>query len=302
MINQYQIKIALVFLFAVAALVNFLTAQSLDRSRGEGKIPVFVSIPPQAYLVKRIGGGHVEVQTLLSQGSSPHFFEPTPRQIAQLNQARLFFKINMPFENQLLKKISAKRLQIVDSTKGIQHRVMEHHHHHHHHHKKCGEGEADPHIWLGIPQIKIMAANIADALAQADPKNATDYKTNMENLKKDLDSTNKKTSQTLLPYRGAKVFVFHPAFGYFTDAYGLEQVSLEIEGKKPSPQQLANLIHKAKKANARVIFAQPQFDPQSAQVIAKAIGGKVVSLDPLAEDILKNLEHIASEIEKALRK
>ena len=104
------------------------------------------------------------------------------------------------------------------------------------------------------------------------------------------------------PYLGATFFVYHPAFGYFADAYGLYQEPVETGGQSPTPKALTAFIENAKKEGAKVIFVQPQFDQRNAETVAKAIGGKVVPLDPLAEDVLGNLKTIADSIATALPK
>jgi len=96
------------------------------------------------------------------------------------------------------------------------------------------------------------------------------------------------------------VFVFHPAFGYFADAYGLQQIPVETMGRSPKGKELSAIIKLAKQENARVIFVQPQFDRQAARKIADAINGAVVSINPLAYDYLNNMEQMANTIADAL--
>jgi len=133
-----------------------------------------------------------------------------------------------------------------------------------------------------------------------DPRHAAAYERNLKALQADLDEVDARIAEALAPLKGRKFFVFHPAFGYFADAYGLKQVPVEIEGKSPGPRRLAALIEKARREGVKVIFVQPQFSPRGAQAVAEAIGGVVVPMDPLARDYLKNLEHIAQQIKKAL--
>ncbi|MFH1742105.1 MAG: zinc ABC transporter substrate-binding protein, partial [bacterium] len=106
----------------------------------------------------------------------------------------------------------------------------------------------------------------------------------------------------LKPYRGESFYVFHPAFGYFGDAYGLKQEAVELEGKAPTPRQLSTLIKKARTENVRIIFVQPQFDKKSAEAVSNSIDGAVVPMDPLAKDVLKNLEEMAMKVGKALKR
>ena len=95
--------------------------------------------------------------------------------------------------------------------------------------------------------------------------------------------------------------VFHPAWGYFADTYGLKQIPVEIEGKNPKPAQLMALIEYANQNDIKVIFVQPQFSAKSAEVIARGIGGHVVVADPLAADWAANLRKVSREFKAALR-
>jgi zinc transport system substrate-binding protein len=264
-----------------------------------GKIPVFVSIAPQSYLVKQIGGQCVDVQTLISPGQEPHVFAPTPRQVVSLGDARIFFKIGMSFEESLLAKItySQESLQIIDMAEGVAYRMMTGTHDHDH-----GENEnsKDPHVWLGVSQLKQMAVNVKDALESVDPGNMNYYDQRLQSFLHELGSVHQRAKQKLAPFEGEKLYVFHPAFGYFADTYGLVQKPVEIEGKSPSPRQLAALIGQARKEGVKVVFVQPQFDPKSAGTVAKAIGGTVVAMDSLAENILKNIEEMADKVAAGL--
>jgi zinc transport system substrate-binding protein len=161
-------------------------------------------------------------------------------------------------------------------------------------------GEPDPHIWLSAPEIEILAYNIFDALVRADPVYKTLYKINLDQFIKELEEVHVTLQKLLKPYRGRSFFVFHPSFGYFADAYGLKQIPIEIEGKSPTPRQIEALIKEAKRQNVRIIFVSPQFSQKSAGIIARAIGGAVVPINPLEKNALKNLEDIALKIQSSL--
>lgn len=268
-----------------------------------GRITVFTSILPQEYFVERIGGDRVEVQALVTPGSSPATYEPTPRQMAALSEAKIFFRIGVPFENAFVPKIDGmtEGLRIVDTRKGITLRKMKERHHHeggheHHHH----EGGTDPHIWLSPRLVKVQARTIADALIEADPAGAAIYEKNLAAFLKDLDALDAHLVEALAPVKGKTFMVFHPAWGYFADAYGLEQQPIEIEGKDPSGQQIARMIEMAQDEGVRVIFVQPQFSTSSAKSVAEAIDGVVVPIDPLARDYVANLEQVAVAVLSAV--
>ncbi|MBM4327890.1 MAG: ABC transporter substrate-binding protein [Deltaproteobacteria bacterium] len=306
----------------VAILVFGANAQASE------KIKVFVSILPQAYFVERVGGRHVDVQVLAGPGQSHESYEPTPRQMSLLAQAQVFFRIGLPFETGLVPKISsaAKSLLVVDTTKGIELREMVEPHDHGHgktsdrhgrpkprkpvdgkksSHDKDEEAhteELDPHTWLDPILVKRQAWTIAETLCTIDARRCDEYRSNLEALRQDLDALHEEIARALVGVKGREIFVFHPAYGYFADRYGLKQVAVETGGKEPSAKQLAGLINKAKKKGVKVIFVQPQFDTKNAHTIAAAIEGAVVSMDPVARDYIQNLREMASKVEGALSK
>jgi zinc transport system substrate-binding protein len=270
----------------------------------ESAMLVFVSIPPQKYFVERIAGSHVRVEVLVGPGQSHHTYEATPRQIAGLHRARAYFRIGVPFEHGLVEKIGASmpHLEIIDTSRGVPLIDMK---------EECDEpGETaeehahesgkDPHIWLDPKRVKVQARTIAAELTRLDPAHREEFARNLAEFEKDLDAADASIARKLSPVRGREFFVFHPAYGYFADAYGLKQVAVESGGKEPSLRGLTRLIRTARRDNARIIFVQPQFPVAAAQSVAQAIGGKVVPADPLSTDYLRNLENMADQILGAL--
>jgi zinc transport system substrate-binding protein len=266
------------------------------------KLAVFVSILPQVYFVERVGGDLVEVEALVLPGQSPATYEPTPKQMAALSEADVFFRIGVPCEKRLVPKIAATlgELRVVDTREGITLRHMEDDHHHDEGEAHEHAGAPDPHVWLDPRLVKIQASTICRELCRLDPAHTADFERNLEAFAADLEAVHGRITEALAPLKGEEFFVFHPAYGYFADAYGLKQVAVEMGGKEPSQKQLVELIDKAREAGARLIFVQPQFSTRSAQAIAEAIGGAVMPLDPLAGDYLENLTEMASKIEGSL--
>ena len=267
------------------------------------KVRIFVTVPPQAYLAERIGGEAVEVHTLVGKGQDPHTFEPTPRQAAALAGASLFFTVDIPFEKRLAAKIAAgnRHLLIVDSTRGMVRLPTEEAHHETHAKEDHADNEADPHLWLAPDNLRIMAANMAAALSSVMPERKEALHKNLAALQSEISALNKRLTTTLAPHRGKTFYVFHPAFAYFAQAYGLKQKAVEISGKSPTPRQLSALIRQAREDRVRTIFVQPQFDRKSADTVAQAINGTVASIDPLDREVLRNLAAIAAAIDQSLK-
>ena len=283
---------AVLFLAAIGWTSNTHAATSAVKTQ------IFVTVPPQAYLVERIGGDAVEVHTLVDKGQDPHTFEPTPRQAASLAGASLFFTVDIPFEKQLAAKVAAsnRNLRIVDSAKGIVRLPLTESDHHEAH-----GNEADPHLWLDTDNLRIMADNMAAAMKGAMPERKDALQKNLALLQRDISELDKRLAATLTPHRGKTFYVFHPAFGYFAKAYGLKQKAVEVSGKSPAPRQLSALIRQAREDRVHTIFVQPQFDSKSAATVAKAISGSVVPIDPLDREVLRNLTTISTAIDHSLK-
>jgi zinc transport system substrate-binding protein len=260
------------------------------------KIKVFVSIIPQAYFVERIGGDRVDVSVMVGPGHSPATYEPLPKQMTQLSQARLYFRIGVPFENVWIERISRANpnMLVIDTRRGIELLPMDTHVHspqvatHGHH-----EGLRDPHIWLSVRLVKIQARNICDALISEDPTHAPYYSENLRVFQLDLDRLDTEITEVLSSRNIRRFMVFHPAWGYFARDYQLDQMPIEVEGKGPSGKKLANLIERAREEGIKVIFVQQQFSTKSAEIVARAIGGKVIQIDPLDRDYVNNMRKIA---------
>ncbi len=282
-------------------------------------IGVFVTIPPLAGLVERVGGEHVTAHVLVPPGRSSHTFEPTPGQIVELGRSRLYCTIGLPLEERIgrffesaegaeSEKSKRNGLRVVDISTGVKRRRLAGDHDYEHaagdtvYERALGHGEgADPHIWLSPPLIKILARNLSATLSEIDPARARDYAANLAALISDIDQVHARLTAVLAPYGGRSFYVFHPAFGYFGDAYGLRQEAIEAEGKSPSAREITRLVERARAENVRIIFVQPQFDPKGARAVAASIGGAVVPLDPLARDVLENLQTMAVQVERALK-
>ncbi len=284
------------------------------------RLHVFVSILPQAYFVERVGGDRVVTDVLVGPGQSPATYCPSPRQMAALERADVYFTIGVPFEQTLMRKIRASlpELRVVDSRRGVTLRWMAPADHHDHAEPGAGTsahgdeqasgggassgpaGTPDPHVWLDPQRVKIIAQNMCEALCSLDPAGATTYRRNLAAFQGDLDLLTARIRALLAPFRGRAFYVFHPAYGYFADAFGLRQVAVEVEGKRPSPRRLERLIEQARADRVRVVVVQPQFATGTAEVIAREIGGEVVPIDPLARDYVKNLDAMAAKIAQAL--
>ena len=268
---------------------------------------IAVSILPQEYFVKRIGGDRVETLVLVGPGQSPHSYEPSPRQIASLSKAAVWILSGTEFEVTLEKKIAAQfpKLKIIDGTKGVKFRMLEDHGDHVGHIEEGddhgdAEGSIDRHTWLGSENAIILATHVRDVLCEADPEGKNMYETEYSSLILDIITEFAQLKSDLSFLSGRTVLVFHPSFGYFLDEFNIIQESVETGGKEPTAKALSELIARAKQNNTPAIFVQAQFPVTAAETVARGVGARVVYLDPLSPDWLLNIKQMGSELKKTL--
>ncbi|HWR11266.1 MAG TPA: zinc ABC transporter substrate-binding protein [Rectinemataceae bacterium] len=299
---------------------------------GQAVPTIAVSILPQSEFVARIGGDRVRILTLVGPGASPHSYEPTPRQMADLSGAAIWFSIGVEFENAILPKVKSlyPKLKIVNSARGVAYRTLETHvdaatgdgalvatgadlgastpnpgtpasgaaapdaH--------AGEGGIDPHVWLGLEAVRLQLATIRDALIEFKPADAAYFRANHDAYRREIDALFADLSKRLAPLRGATAYVYHPSFGYFLDNFGIKQEAVEVGGKEPTQKTLALLIKNAKADGAKVIFVQKQFSSAAARTVAAAIGGVVVQIDSLAGNWLENIGIMGEALKRAALK
>ncbi len=267
---------------------------------------VAATILPIQYFVQRVGGERVQVEVLVPPGKNHETYEPTPREIAALSRARVFFQVGLPLETPLLPKLqhSKQPLLLVDLRRGIPMRTLDVHETEfesaHDHAPHASSGSPDPHIWLAPELAAIQAATIAEALSAVDPAGSAYYANRRDAFIRELKQLHQDLTRILKPVKGGTLFVYHPAYGYFADAYALHQVPVEIEGKEPTPRELAGFIKRARKDHVRIIFVQPQFSQRAAQTLAQTLQAAVLPLDPVPGDYTAYLRSIAQQIETAL--
>ena len=276
--------------------ITFFLLMVLSAMGFSQPLQVAVSIDPQRFLVERIGGDTIKVVTIVPAGKNPHSYEPTPSQMKELSRSVVWFSIRIEFEQAIMPKIKSlyPHIRIVDTSIGIKRRIMREEeldkHDHDHDHDEVGA--EDTHIWMSVRLMKNQADVVYKTLVEINPSQKALYKKNYENLLKELNILDKELSRKLAPYKGKEFFIYHPVLGYFADDYGLRQISIEIKGKEPSPSQLAKVINLARKHKVKIIFVQEGFSKKSAETVAKAIGGKVVEINPLTSDYLNMMRKI----------
>lgn len=282
---------AIIAIFAIFLFVGCAERKVVIENRA------VVSIAPLKPLVENILGDDFDITVLVPQGASPETFEPTPKQLREVETARFVFGTGLlEFEQELLHRI-ARNEQIINLSHGIEllAGTCSHAHHAHHDHS-CGHAHGiDPHIWCSPKALGKMAENTYNAIAREMP-DSTKYGERYTALCIKLLELDEEVTELCRQSPHSTFFIYHPALTYLARDYGLTQVAVEHEGKEPSAKHLSRIIEQARAEGVKHIFYQSEFPASSVEVICNDIGATAVEINPLEEDIFENIRHIVTLI------
>ena len=260
-------------------------------SAAANKLTVITSVPPHAFIVESLVGQQVKVISLVDQGSDPHTYSPSPKQMLELSQAAVLFTAGLEFERGFLAKIQAINKKLVVTSLAENEDGLGHDDTHEEH-----DGHEDLHTWLSPDTLTKQSETIYSELVKHLPAYRDSLDIRYAHLRERISGIKIKLNGLLEPYKNRVFYVFHPAFGHFGEAFSLKQKAVEVDNKRPTPKQLQTIINQSLTDRVRVVFSQPQFDQRSAKVVADAIGGKVAILDPLKKDVFTNYIEIATSL------
>lgn len=289
-------------MYILSVLMFVLSLQLITACSGNGKTKttmegtngkpiVAVTIVPEQTFVEAVCGDLAEVITMIPPGNSPENYEPTPQKMEKFSKASIYFSIGVPAEkaNILPKAGNVKVISLQDEVASV------------YPDRLFDSGERDPHIWLSPKRVKVMIDVIARKMGELDEANKDAYIRNAEAYIKQLDELDKEIISLLESMQSKKFIVYHPAFGYLADDYGLKMYALEEEGKEAKIQHLQEMLDFAKRENIKIIFYQEEIDSSQSEAFAEEIGGKTIQLAPLAADYIGNLKKIAQTIAEVIQ-
>jgi len=282
-----------IFLLVLANLLAFTLFGCENGGENSSKIKVAVTIKPQEAFVRAVCGDLVDIIPIIPPGASPESYEPTAKQLTELAKANLYFTIGVPIEQ-------AKLIPEVDKNQVVR---LEDKLTHFYSNLYFENGERDPHIWLSPKRTAAIVKIIYEEMAVIDSKNKEEYKQNAENYFDQLNQLDAYINELFSDIdNNNNVFLtFHPAYNYFADDYGLRVYALEQEGREATAQDLQDMIDFAKKNDIKVIFTQAENASRQPAAFAEEVGGEVCVLDPLSEDYINNIKHMAEQIAKAIK-
>ena len=263
-------------------------------AQSEQKPTITVTLEPLRYFTEAIAGDQYQVVSMVPKGSSPETYDPTPQQLVALNKSQAYFRIgHIGFEQTWMDRLASNspQLKFFDTSEGIDLiRTAGYQHGDHYH-----AGGVEPHVWNSANNAIILAENIYQALCELDASHQSYYKERLDSLKQAIQQTD-QTIRELLQKSDQTFLIYHPALSYFARDYGLKQISIEEEGKEPSPAQLKTLIETCRKENIHVIFVQQEFDIRNAQLIADELGVTIIPINPLSYDWSTEMINVAKAL------
>lgn len=297
-------------------------------------LKVAVSIVPQETFVKAVAGDLVDVVLLIPPGNSPANYQPSPKEMEEFNASQVYFHIDVPSEEHILESVPSN-IKLVDLAEHVDMmypaRYFEEEEHHEDEHDEDEHDEdehdedehdedehdedehdeeghehdhdhsgRDPHIWLSPKRVIKMVEVIRDELILLDPDNKETYENNAKSYIMELEGLDKELTDIFNSLENKAFIMYHPAFGYFADDYGLEMHAIESKGKKATIQELEEVIDIANDENIKYVFYQEEFDSSQAEIVAKEIGGETIKVAPLASDYINNLKSIAEKMNSIL--
>jgi zinc transport system substrate-binding protein len=266
--------------------------------KDSGSSIITVSIAPFKYFVKEIAGDEYEINIMVPAGSNPHIYEPFPEQISKLRKSVAYISNGyLGFEMTWLDRFyetnkTMKRLSLGDKINPI---VSGHHH----------DGDdvegADPHYWVSPKCAIIMSASVKEFLCQLNPSQKQKYENNYLSLVSKIQEVDNQAKELFSGFKARSFMIYHPNLGYLARDYDLEEITVENEGKEPTPSRMKELIDHARKDGLKTIFVQREYDTKNAKAIAGEIGAEIRIIDPLSEDWLKATTDIINSVYKSLK-
>ncbi len=247
---------------------------------------VYASFYPLAFFAHEIGGNKVEVHTITPVGAETHDYEPTPKEMVQINQADLLIYNGAGLEGWVEKiknNVDPQKTGVIETTKNLTLHSKKQEKENHHDHEEDHTHETDPHVWLDPLLAKKQAENIKNALVQKDPSHKSIYENNFDQLAKRFDQLDQSYKKELSQLKKRDVITSHAAYGYLTTRYGLNQVAISglSADQQPSPKKLKEIIQLARQKHISYIFFEKLVQPKVASIVTDEIHAVPLVLDPL---------------------
>ena len=222
---------------------------------------ITVSILPQKYFLEKIVGDRFDVKCMLDKGGNPETYEPSMSYMMNLEKSDAYFLMgNIGFELSIRSKIKEYNpdIKVYDVSEGIELISGSHHF-------DADDKEGiDPHTWTSVANARVIIKNMLDDVVELDPEHKAEYESNYRDFDRELSEFQDSIALRLQPVKGEAFVVWHPSLSYFARDYGLEQISLEYDGKEVPVKYLEKKVAYAVSRKPSVFFFQKGMDTNQA--------------------------------------
>ena len=315
----FYILTAALFVIGLAACSSS-AGTNASKGKADGKLNIYTTIFPIQDFTEKIGGSHVNAQSVYPANADAHSFEPSSKTMVEMAEGDAFIysgtgaeafadKTAATLKDQGVKTVkAAEGIKLLSTKDEHAHEEGEDHEHEDEEHDHDGHdhGDKDPHAWLDPVYAQTMAKNIKDTLVSLDPDHKDEYTKNYENLKKELQSLDQEFKTTLSKAKHKEILVSHAAYGYWEKRYGIEQISVLglSASEEPSQKQLENIVQKAEKHHIQYVIFENNVSSKVSDTIRSEIGAKSLTLknlESITEDDAKNGESYVSLMKQNLK-
>jgi len=283
----------------------------------QSKLNVVAATEDLASLAREVGGDHINVESIARGYQDPHFVDPKPSFILEVNRADLLIVVGREMEIGWLRPLvdSARNTKVQPGGNGyldasLTVKILE---------LPSGQitramgdvhPQGNPHYWLDPGNGRRIALAIKDKLSQLDPANKATFEARYADFDKRLAAAEKRWDAALAPYKGTKIVTYHRSWPNFMERFGLDVMGY-VEPKAgipPSPSHTIELIGEMKAQGVKLIVVEPYFDAKTPQSIANQVGGQVLMLAPsvggdkAATDYIQLFETNVNTMVAALKK
>lgn len=286
------------YILLFALLFGFFVQGCVPKRSTDSSPKVSVSIVPQKFFIDQLSNHQIEVNVMLPPGVGHSTYSPTARQFQEMSDSKLYISVgHLGYEQIWMDRLEELNptmnwLSLSDGVELIS-GVEEHGDHVH-------EGGIDPHIWMSPKVVLQFLPEIKSALIQNFPLLKDSIEKKYAQFQAQVVALDQYTHQVVEQLSNKKFLIFHPALTYLARDYGLTQISIEQDGKEPSPAFLASVIEMAKAENIPVIFIQEEYDIRNAKLVSLEAGIHLAQINPMAYNWLESVRSIVAQLNQYL--
>ncbi|MFV8462423.1 zinc ABC transporter substrate-binding protein ZnuA [Vibrio chagasii] len=249
---------------------------------------ILTSFKPIQMIVTELTQGVSEPEVLMNSNASPHDYALKPSDVKKVHSADMVVWFGPDLEAFLTKVIESND-NVIEIAKipGINLRAYGHEEHDHDAHEGHHHGSHDPHFWLGIDQVEVAAKYISDKLIETDPDNAMAYQENLDSFLIALEEKKQSIREQLAPVKDKGYYVFHDAYGYYEEEFGLNNLGhfTVSPDRKPGAKSLIAIKKTIVRENVQCVFSEPQFTPAVIESVTRGSNAKQGQLDPVGSSV-----------------